>query len=359
MPPHARVGTKTIRLSNEALGDFVENVATAHSENKAAGIRPDGVRLHADALRTACTQLEADLDIPTNETYAFWSSIAEIGTYETREAQLLLDAYTYTRVNRVLDVEFGPDETSTTQVIRRIGFSAVQEATRRTDPTEAVTFFNTKLGPFVLSCIYAHGGFQLHPEVADNVLVAMHDKDYRNPALARVVSTLIARGDGFVNEIDDEFQTTLIKKNRRIFKDKVSMKKLRRELLYDTKGASDKQIQDADEDLSEVPQDSQGGGLPEFNYSLAACNLDPESFDDIEQYKAWRRQVWKIMFPARGETTKPAKELCKSCEIREACLERALMRQERFGIWGGKSERERSKLRRDLKIATTDEALAS
>ena len=35
-----------------------------------------------------------------------------------------------------------------------------------------------------------------------------------------------------------------------------------------------------------------------------------------------------------------------SCEVREECLEYALAHDERFGIWGGLSERERRKLKR-------------
>jgi WhiB family redox-sensing transcriptional regulator len=38
--------------------------------------------------------------------------------------------------------------------------------------------------------------------------------------------------------------------------------------------------------------------------------------------------------------------ICQSCEVRAQCLEYALERDERFGIWGGLSERERRKLRK-------------
>lgn len=38
--------------------------------------------------------------------------------------------------------------------------------------------------------------------------------------------------------------------------------------------------------------------------------------------------------------------MCATCEVREECLEYALANDERFGIWGGLSERERRKLKR-------------
>jgi WhiB family redox-sensing transcriptional regulator len=35
-----------------------------------------------------------------------------------------------------------------------------------------------------------------------------------------------------------------------------------------------------------------------------------------------------------------------ACDVRAECLEYALLHDERFGIWGGLSERERRRLRR-------------
>lgn len=65
--------------------------------------------------------------------------------------------------------------------------------------------------------------------------------------------------------------------------------------------------------------------------SDALCaQTDPESF-----------------FPEKGGSTREAKRICESCEVRSECLEYALENDERFGIWGGLSERERRKLRRE------------
>ena len=41
-----------------------------------------------------------------------------------------------------------------------------------------------------------------------------------------------------------------------------------------------------------------------------------------------------------------AKEVCRGCEVRHDCLEFALQNGEKFGIWGGLSERERRRIRR-------------
>lgn len=53
-----------------------------------------------------------------------------------------------------------------------------------------------------------------------------------------------------------------------------------------------------------------------------------------------------IFFPDRGGSTKTAREVCGECAVQVFCLEYAIHRNEKFGIWGGLAERERRKLRR-------------
>jgi WhiB family redox-sensing transcriptional regulator len=66
--------------------------------------------------------------------------------------------------------------------------------------------------------------------------------------------------------------------------------------------------------------------LPVSTWQLEAlcAQTDPEAF-----------------FPDKGGSTREAKKVCLSCPVRSQCLEDALTRGERFGIWGGLSERER------------------
>jgi WhiB family transcriptional regulator, redox-sensing transcriptional regulator len=51
-------------------------------------------------------------------------------------------------------------------------------------------------------------------------------------------------------------------------------------------------------------------------------------------------------FPGKGEPTGPAKAVCLACPVRTECLAYALDRDERFGVWGGTSPRERRALLR-------------
>jgi WhiB family redox-sensing transcriptional regulator len=59
-----------------------------------------------------------------------------------------------------------------------------------------------------------------------------------------------------------------------------------------------------------------------------------------------RRPIRRRFFPEKGGSTRDAKKICTGCEVRGECLEYALSNDERFGIWGGLSERERRKLRK-------------
>lgn len=54
----------------------------------------------------------------------------------------------------------------------------------------------------------------------------------------------------------------------------------------------------------------------------------------------------EAFFPEKGGSTRDAKRVCNECPVREACLEYAMDNDERFGIWGGLSERERRRLRK-------------
>ncbi len=55
----------------------------------------------------------------------------------------------------------------------------------------------------------------------------------------------------------------------------------------------------------------------------------------------------EIFFPERGGSSKAARAVCNNCEVRSQCLEYALNNKEQFGIWGGTSERERRRLRKE------------
>ena len=75
----------------------------------------------------------------------------------------------------------------------------------------------------------------------------------------------------------------------------------------------------------------------------------PATTDDEWQERALCSQTDpEAFFPEKGGSTREAKRICLGCEVRDACLDYALAHDERFGIWGGLSERERRKLKRRI-----------
>jgi WhiB family redox-sensing transcriptional regulator len=64
----------------------------------------------------------------------------------------------------------------------------------------------------------------------------------------------------------------------------------------------------------------------------------------------------RIFFPGRGDPTAPGKAVCRSCPVVEECLDYALSKPERFGIWGGLSEAERRQIRGEPDDEDVEEA---
>lgn len=71
--------------------------------------------------------------------------------------------------------------------------------------------------------------------------------------------------------------------------------------------------------------------LPEWHLKAKCRGTDPDLF-----------------FPGRGGSTRPARALCAACPVQAECLEYALLlRPKALGIWGGTTERDRRRLRKE------------
>ena len=60
---------------------------------------------------------------------------------------------------------------------------------------------------------------------------------------------------------------------------------------------------------------------------------------------ACRGMETDIFYPEHGKSNATAKAVCESCTVQDQCLDAALARPERHGIWGGTTERERRDMR--------------
>lgn len=59
----------------------------------------------------------------------------------------------------------------------------------------------------------------------------------------------------------------------------------------------------------------------------------------------------ETFFPDKGGSTAAAKRMCIRCDVKDVCLEYALATDQRHGVWGGMSERERRRLKAAQKVA--------
>lgn len=73
--------------------------------------------------------------------------------------------------------------------------------------------------------------------------------------------------------------------------------------------------------------------------------------DGWREHAACRLTDADLFFPAGStgiavDQIQAAKAVCRSCPVQDACLQFALESNQEAGIWGGKDEDERRKLRR-------------
>ena len=82
--------------------------------------------------------------------------------------------------------------------------------------------------------------------------------------------------------------------------------------------------------------------------------MNVELLDTTEDALSWQERALcaqtdpEAFFPEKGGSTRDAKKVCVGCDVRSECLEYALEHDERCGIWGGLSERERRKFKKDV-----------
>jgi WhiB family redox-sensing transcriptional regulator len=143
--------------------------------------------------------------------------------------------------------------------------------------------------------------------------------------------------------------------------------KVRTEGVVDLTRLENRTIVDltADDLTNDTAGDSDAEG---DNDTDGDCDTDGDSIDDptvvspadlvlvesdgLPPELAWQERALcaqtdpEAFFPEKGGSTREAKRVCMSCEVRAECLDYALAKDERFGIWGGLSERERRRVKK-------------
>ncbi|MET4002933.1 MULTISPECIES: WhiB family transcriptional regulator [Arthrobacter] len=166
-------------------------------------------------------------------------------------------------------------------------------------------------------------------------------EDFRDDSVAaQAAAAYRSRGvptDWYVDPADPDAAEFHERENRQVLADAATAFLTAHELQAPTEPALDQGLSDvegADPDPIWI-----GLGLPRDDFSdegelgwqtdALCAQTDPEAF-----------------FPEKGGSTRDAKKVCGACNVKAQCLEYALANDERFGIWGGLSERERRRLRK-------------
>lgn len=103
---------------------------------------------------------------------------------------------------------------------------------------------------------------------------------------------------------------------------------------------------------SSLPDPDGDASWPQRRHLSLVPNDFDDLFDSVEEQ--WQDRALcaqtdpEAFFPEKGGSTREAKRICQGCEVKSECLEYALHNDERFGIWGGLSERERRRLKRGI-----------
>ena len=88
--------------------------------------------------------------------------------------------------------------------------------------------------------------------------------------------------------------------------------------------------------------------VPDAPVAFEPEPLPPANPDEWQDRALCAQTDPEAFFPEKGGSTREAKKICLGCEVRHECLDYALAHDERFGIWGGLSERERRRLKRGV-----------
>lgn len=80
---------------------------------------------------------------------------------------------------------------------------------------------------------------------------------------------------------------------------------------------------------------------------MSALDLLAVESPDWYEHAECRGAPAAVFYPTQGESTAPAKAVCARCPVSVECLAWALDHGEKFGVWGGTSERERRRMRKD------------
>jgi WhiB family redox-sensing transcriptional regulator len=311
-----------LRLRDTAVKEYivgVEELKVAHSE---IGFGEKALSEHAHELRAVTASLVYSYTTEKSKnphSGIFWRKVIEFAVTDLAASHDLMQAYGYSRLNSLLNAEFGPDENQTTNIIRNIGNQVVTKEIARDDPSRVYSFFNARLPITVLSAIYP-----------------AQDRSYLNPKLQ---ARMLFLHSNILSKLPEETRNRILLVNQSVFGD------LGRSEKPNPTNESSEDEDEANEAPSKVKVDD--ALKPDFR--LANCKIIRLEDETYKEYANRVNERRILMFSTIKLEQDEAKGVCLPCEIKDECLEYAIAEGLDEGIWGGESGRKRIIIRKERK----------
>ncbi len=372
---HTSYHGKLVRLSDEPIEDFVNDVQIARTLYDPTELDPEGLGSHTDELKNIVVELEervTDNGVQTLYNFGLWGMLIDLSLASGNSGQAFLDTYAYTRTNRFLTAEFGRAETKSTLVLRKITDEVVRDKLSTKSYDTIRNFFDMTFPADMIEAIYPEfGGDNMHPELAEYLKKVERLKPpYFDPPLCRIISMLVARECTVVGDIPDEVRAGLLNGSKNVLSvSRRSGGSNSYKLLEPHESAPSPKVNDvSSSDAREDNEDDVEGDEADlatvltaekkFKSSDGACYVEKKAGMTDELYDALVATMARAMFPTDGVGVIEAQAICAECDVTAACLKFALDNRIESGVWGGASERERRRILAELRLAREEQQAA-
>jgi hypothetical protein len=369
---HTSYHGKLLRLSDELVEDFVNDVGIAKGLYNPAELDPDGLGAHTDELKGIIVDFEERfLDDETST--GLWDTLVNLSLNGGNNGEAFLGAYTYTRTNRFLTAEFGRAETESTLVLRGITNELVDEKLSSGSPETIKDFLNMRFPADMLDAIYPpFGSNDLNPLLARHLKhVETMEPPYFDPALVRIISMLVARECEVVDCIPNKVVNGLFTASRDILLVSRRSGGIGSPRISESSRFEDDKYVETELDPDMATEEEYDGVEDDeldlttalttkikFKSSDGACHVKKEPGMTNELHDALLQAMARTMFPSEGKGVIEAQAICAHCKVKTECLDYALENRIDTGIWGGASERERRRILAKRKRTNEEQSTA-
>jgi Transcription factor WhiB len=310
----------------------------------------------------------ADDQHPDSEYVDTAFAVLSLGPDVASTSTDYLETYSYIRAMRALTAEFGPDDSAVFKLLRQLAIAESQEIVSESVCSKNVDALGWQLGTTLIERV-RHALSSQKSGIAESATTLLAS---RASSASRILKDL---SDALEAPIDTLPNST-IDDDREAEESQESQTKIREERMKAFLTEIEPSV-----DLAALRILQRFG--PEFVISLDVSPANAESLRALAWHVLGHRKLLHqvtpttlsplpsmpfaackpslvgslvpIFFPGRGEDTKTAKLVCGSCMHSHECGDYATKNNINHGIWGGLSERERRRARRETGLSEETE----